>query len=56
MAIEEKFRNHSPEESLLDLARQYGKNITTDQYLEDVSNCFNWEFILEIIKTTSQKA
>ncbi len=50
LSISSKITNENSSESFEDLARQYGKIITTQENLEEVSECFNWEKIQELIK------
>ena len=50
LAIEELAKTKSREQSYQDLARHYGKYITTHQDLETVSECFNWGLIDKLIE------
>ena len=50
LAIQSKLTADNPEESYEDLAHQFGKNITTETDLDLVSEFFDWDRLMDIIR------
>lgn len=49
-AIESKILHNDPTESIEDLARRFGRDVTTNEDLDFVSEFFNFDKLNEVLK------